>query len=86
MSVRIIEGRDIAALYDSVTGVAFGPVFTGLDAHDQAVHFADWLDDDARTYSPLALDDQHKRWALHNLDPLYGELTATAARHAVSLL
>ncbi len=86
MGVRIVEGRGIAALYDSVTGIAFGPTFQGLDAHDQATHFLDWLADDARLLTPVGLLAAHQRWADQNLDADYGELTAKAARHTVSLL
>ncbi len=86
MGVRIIEGKNHAALYDSVTGVAFGPVFEGLDAHDQAVHFLDTLPEDARSYSPAMLRGQHAAWAETNLDPKYGELNSKAALRVVSLL
>ncbi len=86
MGVRIIEGRGIAALYDSTAGIAFGPIFTGLDAHDQAVHFCDWLPDDARSLTHLDLMIAHQRWSDENLDADYGELTAKAAAHTVTLL
>ncbi len=86
MGVRIIEGKRQACLYDSVTGVAFGPVFTGLDAHDQAVHFNDWLEQDARTYTPAMLNGLHAQWADENTDPEHGELTAKAMHHVVTLL
>lgn len=40
MSVRVTAVTGKAALYDSVTGVAFGPVF---DSHDDANQFLEHL-------------------------------------------
>lgn len=86
MGVRIIEGKEIAALYDSTSGVAFGPIFQGLDAHDQAVHFLDWTDGTAHRLSPRALGIVHKEWSERYLDAHHGELTAQASRRVVELL
>jgi hypothetical protein len=56
MGVRILFDRDhdIAALYCSTTGVAFGPTFHScadgytVDAHDVAWQFLEWL----QSYEP----------------------------------
>ena len=38
------DRRETAAYYDTVTGAAFGKVFDGIDAREQAIHFAIWLE------------------------------------------
>ena len=82
MGVRILhdEGDEIACIYDSMTDIALGPVFRGLDAEDQARHFLGWLEDDARTYSPQMLKTLHTDWAEKNLDDEHGELTLNATQ------
>ena len=82
MGVRILhdEGDEIACIYDSVKDVAFGPVFRGLDAEDQAQHFLNWLTNDARVYGTRDLAGLHKRWAELNLDAEHGELTLAATQ------
>jgi len=67
VSVRIIRGlRSIggtppsAALYDSVTGWAFGPVFAG---EAEAESFLACCAEDPRTYSEVALRDIHEQWS-----------------------
>jgi len=71
MGVRIIEDADHAALYDSVTDVAFGPVFYGLDESEcgedvsagmQAEAFLKFLVQDARRYNHKVLMKQYKRF------------------------
>lgn len=68
MGLRIlsgtIDGGDYAAacFYDSVTDWAFGPVFQGDAPDEQAQAFADWLRDDARTYTPGELEDLYGTW------------------------
>lgn len=44
MSTRILwDATDnVAALYDSVTGLAFGEVFEGDNAYEDAERFVDW--------------------------------------------
>ncbi len=97
MSVRIIEGKEIACLYDSTSGVAFGPVFTGLDAYDQATHFVWWMETqnydpplqgrcDIRQFTGRQIAEAHAEWVEEFLDDEHGELTAVAARKAVTLL
>ena len=67
----VTEGKTV--IYDSVTDIAFGPVFyewdpadgntkaarddryEGADSEDVAVLFLDWLEADARKYTPNAL-------------------------------
>jgi len=45
MGVRIISDKSAAALYDSTTGYAFGPIF---DDEWEAEDFLDWLKNDWR--------------------------------------
>jgi len=51
MSVRITT-REQAVLYDSVNGIAFGPVF---DSQLEASDFVEWLPKDARIYTSADL-------------------------------
>jgi len=53
MSVRITT-REQAVLYDSVNGIAFGPVF---DSQLEASDFVEWLPLDARTYTSADLSE-----------------------------
>lgn len=63
MGTRLIidpdGGSDSVAMYDSVTGWAFGPVFA---TSEDAEAFIEWLPLDARTYSDQELAELHKRW------------------------
>lgn len=70
MGVRIIHDtkNDVACLYDSVSDVAFGPVFYGLDESEagepvdeleMAEGFRAWLRADARTYSAAELSSEY---------------------------
>lgn len=64
MGVRITGPRDeSAALYDSVTGIAFGPVF---EDWLEAQAFLDWLKErgheDARALSAATLVSEHDAW------------------------
>ena len=66
MSVRIIEGRadgaetdDVAVLYCSTIGVAFGPLF---EDHDAAQAFLEWLGRDPRQYTAEGLREIHDTW------------------------
>lgn len=59
MSIRTLsdEHDEMAVMYDSVTGVAFGPVFNSLDeggvgASDVVDRFLDWLNEDPRKMLP----------------------------------
>jgi hypothetical protein len=64
VSVRFIEGKydgqeGATALVDSVSGFAFGPIFTeGESAQD----FIEWLPLDARTYKDGDLETMYMRW------------------------
>jgi hypothetical protein len=72
VSVRIIIGfetgdsREVAVLYDSVTGIAFGPVFEegedGESSEDRALRFLEWLDLDARSYAPDEVMSLYREW------------------------
>lgn len=47
MGCRIISDPvdNVAAFYDSVSGIAFGPIFDNhVDAQEAAEDFLDWLD------------------------------------------
>lgn len=70
--------RLVACLFCSTTGFAFGPLFTGLYADEQAENFLGWLagpgvdyadregiphgDGDARTFTPDRLGRMRDRW------------------------
>ena len=60
MSVRTTDS-DHVAMYDSVTGRAFGPIFESEENLDE---FIDWLEDDLRNLSPKNLDAQYEAWLL----------------------
>jgi hypothetical protein len=64
MGLRILRDRtdDMAAMYDSVTDWAFGPVFYGPAAADRCQDFIDWLPNDARTYSEADLEHLYSDW------------------------
>lgn len=67
MGVRILYDpeAEMAALYCSTTGIAFGQVFyeTGdphyISARDMADQFIQWLPQDARRYSDTQLAEKH---------------------------
>jgi hypothetical protein len=65
MSVRITDGEHVA-LYDSVTGEAFGPV---MDSEEHAERFLEHLRDtqpgasDPRKLPPDVLQRCYARWA-----------------------
>lgn len=89
MGVRILHDaqNNHACLYDSVSDVAFGPVFYGHDCYDQAVHFTDWLGTDARLVNERGmLRAEYATWFNRYLDDATGELTAKAAAHVVTVL
>jgi len=64
MSTRILWDRidNVACLYDSVSGVAFGELFTGEESYEHAERFLDWLPLDARTYSAASLTEMRRRF------------------------
>ena len=74
MGLRIAFDPDdpVAVLWDSVSGVAFGPVFESAPgtttARDDAQAFVDWLPEDARKYTTEELEilkaewEEAKRW------------------------
>jgi hypothetical protein len=75
MGVRFIvnseeEGSDSVAMYDSVTGVAFGPVMPSWEA---AQGFVDFLDMDARKYSQV---DLMEAWANYCKTEAFANATA----------
>lgn len=62
MGVRILSDGENAAIYCSVTDVAFGPVFYGSDEHDafeRAEAFLDYLPLDARKYTDSELQTKY---------------------------
>lgn len=64
MGVRITTAERKVALYDSVTGKAFGPVF---DSEEEADSFLNWLDlqgyGDARSLTAATLDEEYAAWS-----------------------
>lgn len=68
MSTRIAwdPEEEVAALYDSVGGVAFGEVFEGEESYEDAERFLDWLSRkgiDARAVQPNTLRDLRREFA-----------------------
>jgi hypothetical protein len=63
MSVRITDPQNVA-LYDSVTGLAFGETFSSADeAEDFLQHYASRLDaSDLRSLTPLQLAHVRLEW------------------------
>ncbi len=71
MSTRILfDITDSAAcLYDSVTGLAFGEIFEGEEAYEDAERFLDWLahkDLDARDVQPNTLRELRSEFSDQN--------------------
>ena len=68
MGLRIAFDSDepVAVLWDSVSGVAFGPVFESAPgtttARDDAQAFVDWLPEDARVYDTEELVSLYMKW------------------------
>ena len=67
MSTRIVwdPTEDVAALYDSVSGVAFGEVFTAPDGYENAENFLAWLTAkklDARVVHPTTLRELRREF------------------------
>jgi hypothetical protein len=65
VSTRIAWDReeDVAVLYDSVTGIAFGQVFEGEESYEEAERFLGWLPLDAGTYAHEGLVEMRRRFA-----------------------
>lgn len=67
MSVRICwdAQENVACLYDSVSGVAFGEVFDDGDTYENAERFLDWLARkglDPRAVQPNTLRALRREW------------------------
>ncbi len=60
MSVRTTHS-EACAMYDSVTGRAFGPVFESEENVDE---FLDWLEGDPRGLSADKLDELYQQWLI----------------------
>ena len=68
MSVRIAwDAHDnVACLYDSTSGIAFGQVFTGDESYENAERFLQWLERkslDARAVQPNTLRELREEFA-----------------------
>ena len=65
MGVRLTSREDKVALYDSVSDIAFGPVF---DSEEDAEKFLEWLaindGRDARELSASEIDRLQYQWEL----------------------
>lgn len=65
MGVRLVVGHEngtdipLIAMFDSVTGFAFGPTFRSVE---DALSFLALLSRDARLYSQRALAAAYQRW------------------------
>ena len=65
MSTRIAWDMidNVACLYDSVSGVAFGEVFDSDEAYEDAERFRKWLEPtDARKLTPQELSQARARY------------------------
>lgn len=67
MSVRIAGDLidDVAVLYDSASGIAFGQVFEAPEAYENAENFLAWLDRkhlDARAVQPNTLRELRREF------------------------
>lgn len=64
MSVCILwdDSADKAALYCTTTDWAFGPVFQGPEAQEQAQAFLDWLNVDPRQLEDSVLERLYNNW------------------------
>ena len=84
MSVRTTTRESKVALFDSVTGWAFGPTFDTADEADDFLewfgHAEGWAADDPRDLRDPVLARAHSRWAKQRLDPETGELLAPPRR------
>ncbi len=64
MGVRTTDGEGKVALFDSVSGFAFGPVF---DTYEEAISFRDWVEertgDDIRAASDRDLQQHYQVWS-----------------------
>lgn len=76
MSVRLVAQEPEAAtcLYDSVTMVAFGPVF---DTVEKAEDFLGWLGTDPRRLTTVRLAAFYSQWYDERCDPDTGDLLET---------
>lgn len=62
MGVRTIGDYKEAAMYCSVNGWAFGPIFDELNGHDARERidlFIEWLPEDPRKYNDIELHDKY---------------------------
>jgi hypothetical protein len=59
MGVRLTTAENVVAIFDSVSGFAFGPVF---ESDEAAEAFITFLPMDARTYSVGDLELMYGRW------------------------
>ncbi len=65
MSVCVLRGEDVAALYCNTSDWAFGPVFSGPDAADDAEEFLRWHErhyGDPRTEADSDLERHYGQW------------------------
>lgn len=73
MGVRITSDEDKAALFDSVSGWAFGPVFDNSDEADDFLTYCESAElPDLRTMSEPDLMNAHEKWAADRLQQSEG--------------
>lgn len=57
MGTRVTGDRDRAAMYDSTSGIAFGPTYTGYsDARKELTEFIGWLPKKPNRYTNSQLE------------------------------
>jgi hypothetical protein len=62
MGVRISSDENVAALFDSVTGWAFGPTFADSDEAQSFLDYLHSLGEDGRELSDAAMSARHALW------------------------
>lgn len=71
MGVRITTDEDKAALFDSVTGFAFGPTFDNSDDAQEFLAYLQSFGEDGRELTPVALASRYDAWLV--VEPLESE-------------
>lgn len=72
MSVRLTTDEQVCALFDSVTGWAFGPTFGDSDAADNFLAFLAEHGEDGRELSTDVLSKRHDEWLARGGDERAG--------------
>jgi hypothetical protein len=63
MGVRTTSSEEVVAIFDSVTGWAFGPTFSNEEEADSFLAFVSrWGGRDARSLSDAELENVYAQW------------------------